>query len=171
MYFADKAVIVTNPELSSCRDSDKMIGFIASKSKRAEEGKQPVQQVLLVTRFGEWHEEQQYFVFHVANCKLTCLFSSPARADPERASRNECLSLEDIEELLGIPLIGVIPESPAILTATNLGQPVISLQAQGKNCWTDRCVKNVLSHPHNLTHLQCGSSLHRRREGGVQGHG
>jgi len=66
MYFADKAVIVTNPELSSCRDSDKMIGFIASKSKRAEEGKQPVQQVLLVTRFGEWHGQRHGLFFGFA---------------------------------------------------------------------------------------------------------
>ena len=92
----DEAIICTNPELSSCRDSDKMIGFIASKSRRAELGKEPVRQRLLVTRY-----------------------------DPERAAKEESLSLEDIGELLGLPLIGVIPESKAVLTSTNIGAPVI----------------------------------------------
>jgi septum site-determining protein MinD len=97
MYFADEAVICTNPELSSCRDSDKMIGFIASKSRRAEQGLDPVVQRLLVTRY-----------------------------DPERAAKDEALSLDDIGELLGLPLLGVIPESRSVLTSTNLGQPVIT---------------------------------------------
>eukprot|EP01036_Dinobryon_divergens_P048049 gene48049-64475_t len=73
-----------------------MIGFIASKSHRAVTGKEPVNQRLLVTRY-----------------------------DPNRAAKEECLSLVDIEELLGLPLIGVIPESKAVLTSTNIGQPVI----------------------------------------------
>ncbi|TFJ88238.1 hypothetical protein NSK_000589 [Nannochloropsis salina CCMP1776] len=101
MYFADDAIIVTNPELSSCRDSDKMIGFISSRSKRAELGQEPVRQSLLVTRY-----------------------------DPERAQKEECLRLEDIKELLGLELLGVIPESKCILTATNLGQPVICMPDQ-----------------------------------------
>lgn len=96
MYYADEAIICTNPELSSCRDSDKMIGFIASKSHRAVTNQEPVIQRLLVTRY-----------------------------DPARAQKEESLSLNDIEELLGLPLVGVIPESKAVLTSTNIGQPVI----------------------------------------------
>jgi septum site-determining protein MinD len=95
MYFADEAVICTNPELSSCRDSDKMIGFIAANSRQTITGGE-VRQRLLVTRY-----------------------------DPERAAREESLSLDDIGELLGLPLIGVIPEAKSVLTSTNLGQPVI----------------------------------------------
>ena len=98
MYFSDEAIICTNPELSSCRDSDKMIGFIASNSLRAKKGVDPVKQTLLVTRY-----------------------------DPSRAHKEESLSLEDIHELLGLPLVGVIPESRAVLTSTNLGQPVINI--------------------------------------------
>ena len=98
MYFSDEAIICTNPELSSCRDSDKMIGFIASNSLRAKKGADPVKQSLLVTRY-----------------------------DPSRAHKEESLSLEDIHELLGLPLVGVIPESRAVLTSTNLGQPVINI--------------------------------------------
>lgn len=93
---ADEAILCTNPELSSCRDSDKMIGFISSKSLRAETNVEPVVQRLLVTRF-----------------------------DPVRAEKEESLSLEDITELLGLPIVGVIPESKAVLTSTNIGQPVI----------------------------------------------
>ena len=101
MYFADEAIICTNPELSSCRDSDKMIGFIASKSRRAELNQTPVVQRLIVTRY-----------------------------DPVRAAKDEMLSLEDIGELLGLPLLGVIPESKAVLTSTNLGMPVINAQSE-----------------------------------------
>lgn len=96
MYFADEAIVCTNPELSSCRDSDKMIGFIASRSKLSESSGGEVKQSLLVTRY-----------------------------DPARAEKGESLSLTDIEELLGLPLVGVIPESKSVLTSTNLGQPVI----------------------------------------------
>jgi septum site-determining protein MinD len=83
MYFADDAILVVNPELSSCRDADKMVGFIASKSRRAELGEReclPVQQSLLINRY-----------------------------DPTRAAAEESLAIADIEELLGLPVIGVIP--------------------------------------------------------------
>uniref|UniRef100_A0A7S4V4S5 AAA domain-containing protein n=1 Tax=Ditylum brightwellii TaxID=49249 RepID=A0A7S4V4S5_9STRA len=100
MYFADDAIIVTNPELSSCRDADKMVGFVSSRSRRAEIGDDvdPVSQTLLITRY-----------------------------DAQRAVAEECLSLNDIEELLGLPIIGVIPESKDVLTCTNLGTPIITL--------------------------------------------
>lgn len=96
MYLADEAVIVTNPELSSCRDSDKMVGFIASKSRRAETGQDPVRQTLLVTRY-----------------------------DAARAANDDMLRVDDIKELLGLELLGLIPECKSVLTATNMGQPVI----------------------------------------------
>eukprot|EP00560_Eucampia_antarctica_P004492 CAMPEP_0197832780 /NCGR_PEP_ID=MMETSP1437-20131217/16143_1 /TAXON_ID=49252 ORGANISM="Eucampia antarctica, Strain CCMP1452" /NCGR_SAMPLE_ID=MMETSP1437 /ASSEMBLY_ACC=CAM_ASM_001096 /LENGTH=221 /DNA_ID=CAMNT_0043436359 /DNA_START=437 /DNA_END=1102 /DNA_ORIENTATION=+ len=101
MYFADDSIIVTNPELSSCRDADKMVGFISSRSRRAEmgaSGVSPVSQTLLITRY-----------------------------DATRVENEESLSIVDIEELLGLPVIGVIPESKDILTCTNLGTPVITL--------------------------------------------
>lgn len=99
MYFADDAIIVTNPELSSCRDADKMVGFISSKSRRAEvDTAEPVTQSLLITRY-----------------------------DPYRAELEESLSLVDIEDLLGLPVVGVIPESKDVLTCTNVGSPIINL--------------------------------------------
>ena len=101
MYFADDAIIVTNPELSSCRDADKMVGFIDSKSRRAELGPGaclPVSQTLLINRY-----------------------------DPVRAEAEECLAINDMTELLGLPVVGVIPESKDVLPCTNLGQPVITL--------------------------------------------
>jgi septum site-determining protein MinD len=100
MYFADDAIIVTNPELSSCRDADKMVGFISSKSRRAELGDVlPVSQTLLITRY-----------------------------DPVRAEAEESLSIADMEELLGLPVVGVIPESKDVLTCTNLGVPIITME-------------------------------------------
>ncbi|KTD08112.1 septum site-determining protein MinD [Legionella jamestowniensis] len=96
MYFADHAIVVTNPEVSSVRDSDRILGILASKTKRAVENKEPVKEHLLLTRY-----------------------------DPERVAKGEMLSVEDVKEILAIPLIGVIPESKAVLKASNTGTPVV----------------------------------------------
>ncbi|WP_303901968.1 septum site-determining protein MinD [Thiohalomonas denitrificans] len=96
MYYADEAVVVTNPEVSSVRDSDRMLGIIASKSRRAEQGDEPVKEHLLITRYA-----------------------------PARVSDGDMLSVDDIVELVGIGLLGVIPESESVLQASNAGQPVI----------------------------------------------
>lgn len=96
MYFADHAIVVTNPEVSSVRDSDRILGILASKTKRAIEGNEPIKEHLLITRY-----------------------------DPERVERGEMLSVEDIKDILSIPLIGIIPESKAVLKASNTGTPVI----------------------------------------------
>jgi len=96
LYFADQAVVVTNPEVSSVRDSDRILGILSSKSKRAEQGLEPVKEHLLLTRYS-----------------------------PERVSRNEMLSVEDVLDILSISLLGVIPESQAVLKASNIGVPVI----------------------------------------------
>ncbi len=95
MYFADHAIVVTNPEVSSVRDSDRILGILASKTKRAAENQAPIQEHLLLTRY-----------------------------DPERVEKGEMLSVEDVKEILAIPLIGVIPESKAVLKASNTGTPV-----------------------------------------------
>lgn len=96
MHFADHAIVVTNPEVSSVRDSDRILGILASKTKRAIDGKSPIQEHLLLTRY-----------------------------DPERVERGEMLSVTDVKEILAIPLIGVIPESKSVLKASNTGTPVI----------------------------------------------
>lgn len=96
LYYADEAIIVTNPEISSVRDSDRMVGLLASKSARAEKGDNPIKQHLLLTRY-----------------------------DPERVKRGEMLKVDDVLEMLALPLLGVIPESKSVLQASNLGTPVI----------------------------------------------
>ncbi|MCU0838876.1 MAG: septum site-determining protein MinD [Rhodospirillales bacterium] len=96
LYWADEAVIVTNPEVSSVRDSDRILGVLQSRSKRAEEGAEPVKEHLLLTRY-----------------------------DAERVERGEMLKVDDVLEILAIPLLGIIPESQSVLKASNLGQPVI----------------------------------------------
>ena len=95
LYFADHAIVVTNPEVSSVRDSDRILGILSSKSKRAEMNMDPVKEHLLLTRYS-----------------------------PERVERGEMLSIKDINEILAIPLIGVIPESKEVLKASNSGVPV-----------------------------------------------
>lgn len=99
MYFADEALIVTNPEVSSVRDSDRILGILAAKSKRAVEGLAPVKEHLLVTRY-----------------------------DPKRVNAREMISVADIQEVLRIPLLGVIPESESVLQASNSGIPAIHLE-------------------------------------------
>lgn len=96
MYYADDAFVVTNPEISSVRDSDRMLGILASKSRRAEAGEEPIREFLLLTRY-----------------------------DAARAQRGEMLGVEDVQEILSLPLLGVVPESRAILNASNAGTPVI----------------------------------------------
>lgn len=98
MYFADEALVVTNPEVSSVRDSDRILGILAAKSKRAVEGREPVKEHLLVTRY-----------------------------DPKRVNTGAMLSVVDIQEILRIPLLGVIPESESVLQASNAGTPAIHL--------------------------------------------
>ena len=96
MYFADEAIVTTNPEVSSVRDSDRILGILHSKSKRAEEGLENIKEHLLLTRY-----------------------------NPGRVEKGEMLSVEDVQDILSIPLLGVIPESQAVLSASNSGQPVI----------------------------------------------
>ncbi len=95
MYFADRAVVVVNPEVSSVRDSDRILGLLASKTKKAEAGER-VKEHLLLTRY------------------------SPARVE-----KGDMLSIADVEEILGLKVIGVIPESPEVLQSSNAGVPVI----------------------------------------------
>lgn len=96
MHFADTAIVVTNPEVSSVRDSDRILGILQSKSHRAEQGLSPIKEHLLITRF-----------------------------DPVRVDKGEMLAIADIEEILAVSLLGVIPESQAVLNASNKGIPVI----------------------------------------------
>ena len=99
LTFADEAVITTNPEVSSVRDSDRIVGILQSKSRRAVEGREPVKEHLLLTRYS-----------------------------PKRVEEGEMLSYKDVQELLRVPLIGVIPESDAVLHASNQGTPAIHLK-------------------------------------------
>lgn len=96
LYFADEAIITTNPEVSSVRDSDRILGILSSKSRRAEKGQEPIKEHLLLTRY-----------------------------NPGRVSRGDMLSMEDVLDILRIPLVGVIPEDQSVLRASNQGEPVI----------------------------------------------
>jgi septum site-determining protein MinD len=96
MHFADEALLVTNPEVSSVRDSDRILGMLGSKTKRAIEGGEPIKEHLLITRY-----------------------------NPSRVQDGQMLSLEDIQDILRIKLIGVIPESETVLQSSNQGIPAI----------------------------------------------
>ncbi|WP_350296203.1 septum site-determining protein MinD [Limnohabitans sp. Rim8] len=99
MHFADEALIVTNPEVSSVRDSDRILGMLGSKTKRAIEGSDPIKEHLLITRY-----------------------------NPNRVEDGQMLSLQDIQDILRVPLIGVIPESENVLQASNQGTPAIHMK-------------------------------------------
>lgn len=97
MYFADEALVVTNPEVSSVRDSDRVLGLLSSKTRKAEQGSGTVKEHLVLTRY-----------------------------NPVRVEKGEMLSVEDVTDILAIPLLGVIPESQAVLNSSNQGVPVVS---------------------------------------------
>lgn len=99
LTFADEAIITTNPEVSSVRDSDRILGILQSKSRRARDGRDPVKEHLLITRYS-----------------------------PKRVDEGEMLSYKDVHEILKVPLIGVIPESADVLNASNQGIPVIHMK-------------------------------------------
>ncbi|GJE30823.1 septum site-determining protein MinD [Methylobacterium oxalidis] len=94
MRHADVAVVVTNPEVSSVRDSDRIIGLLDSKTIRAEKG-ESIDKHLILTRY-----------------------------DPNRADRGDMLKVDDVLEILSIPLLAIIPESEEVLRASNVGCPV-----------------------------------------------
>lgn len=95
MYFADAALVVTNPEVSSVRDSDRILGILASKTRRAELNEPCVSEHLVLTRYS-----------------------------PDRVEKGDMLSVDDVKDILAIPLLGIIPESQAVLRASNSGVPV-----------------------------------------------
>src|SRR5215467_4867918 len=94
MRYADAAVVVTNPEVSSVRDSDRIIGLLDAKTEKAEKG-QRIDKHILITRY-----------------------------DPQRASRGEMLNIDDVINILSTPLLGIIPESEEVLHASNVGRPI-----------------------------------------------
>ncbi len=133
MYFADEAVVVTNPEVSSVRDSDRMLGLLASKSRMAEKGEK-IKEHLLLTRY-----------------------------NPERVENGEMLSVSDVEDILSIPLLGVIPESQAVLKASNQGVPVIMDEASDAGQAYGDAVDRLLGQekPHRFLEAQKKGLLQR----------
>lgn len=121
LYFADEALIVTNPEVSSVRDSDRILGILDSKTKRIIEGQSPVKTHLIITRYS-----------------------------PTRVEEGEMLSIDDIIDILAIPLLGSIPESESVLQASNTGAPVIldedSKAGQAYDDLVERFLGNDVEH-------------------------
>ncbi|HWS41065.1 MAG TPA: septum site-determining protein MinD [Arenimonas sp.] len=108
MYYADRAVVVVNPEVSSVRDSDRILGLLASKTKKAENGERIIEHLLLT------------------------------RYNPVRVEKGEMLSIADVEEILGLKVVGVVPESPEVLQSSNSGNPVIlDEESQAGQAYTD----------------------------------
>jgi septum site-determining protein MinD len=99
LRFADEAIVTTNPEVSSVRDSDRILGILQAKSKRAQAGGEPVKEHLLITRYS-----------------------------PKRVEEGEMLSYKDVQEILRVPIIGVVPESESVLHASNQGTPAIHIE-------------------------------------------
>ncbi|MEC7118851.1 MAG: septum site-determining protein MinD [Pseudomonadota bacterium] len=126
MYHADEAIIVTNPEISSVRDSDRIIGMLHSKTKKVEEGLGRVREHLCITRF-----------------------------DPDRAGRNEMLTIDDIsKDILKVATMGVIPECESVLTASNNGVPVIREQNSRAGQAYDDLVARFLGEERPYRHIQ-----------------
>jgi len=134
MHFADEALVVTNPEVSSVRDSDRILGMLASKTKRAIDGKEPVKEHLLITRY-----------------------------NPTRVGQGQMLSLEDIQDILRIKLIGVIPESETVLQASNQGTPAVHMKGSDVSEAYKDVIDRFLGHdkPMRFVDAQKGGFLKR----------
>lgn len=125
MHFADEALIVTNPEISSVRDSDRIIGILQSDTKKAREGGRVSEHLII------------------------------ARYNPERADRGEMMGIDDIaDDILRVPLIGVVPESNAVLEASNCGQPVIFYKDSAAGQCYDDIVARFLGEERPRRHIQ-----------------
>ncbi|MEE3003597.1 MAG: septum site-determining protein MinD [Pseudomonadota bacterium] len=133
MYHADQAVIVTNPEISSVRDSDRILGMLSSKTKRSEDNESPVKEHLLVTRYA-----------------------------PERVKTGDMLNVTDICEILSVPLLGVIPESKSILKASNIGVPVTNDYKSDAGIAYNDAIKRLLGNkvPMRFVHNRKKSFFH-----------
>ena len=138
LYWADEAIVVTNPEVSSVRDSDRMLGLLDAETHRAKNDLEPVKQNLLITRYS-----------------------------PKKVNDGEMLSLEDIVEILGdVKQIGVIPESNSVMNASNKGQPVILLESDAAEAYKD-VVQRIIGNdvPMRFTTTE-GKSFLKRLFGG-----
>jgi septum site-determining protein MinD len=133
MYFADQAVVVVNPEVSSVRDSDRILGLLASKTRKAENGER-VREHLLLTRYS-----------------------------PKRVSDGDMLSIADVQEILGLEVLGVIPESPVVLQASNQGVPVILDDVSEAGQAYEDAVARLLgdTRPMRFTHVEKKGLLSR----------
>ncbi|HEX5208206.1 MAG TPA: septum site-determining protein MinD [Steroidobacteraceae bacterium] len=125
MYYADRAVVVVNPEVSSVRDSDRILGLLASKTQRAEKGNGGVKEHLLLTRY-----------------------------NPRRVASGEMMSVDDVKEILGLDVIGVVPESPDVLAASNAGVPVILNDESDASLAYDDAVARLLGETLPLRFLE-----------------
>lgn len=125
MYHADEAIIVTNPEISSVRDSDRIIGILQSRTKHVEEGTGNVREHLVISRY-----------------------------NPERAAAQEMMDIDTIsKDILKVPLLGVIPESQTVLKASNEGQPVIHYTESAAGQSYDDIVARFLGEERPLRHI------------------
>lgn len=136
MHFADDALIVTNPEVSSVRDSDRVLGMLDSRTKRAENGDDPVTQHLVVTRYAQ-----------------------------SRVGKGEMLSVDDITDILAIPLLGVSPESEAVLNASNAGTPVIMEEESNAGAAYTDMVARYLGEERPMRYMEEKKSLFGRMFG------
>ena len=137
LRFADEALVVTNPEVSAVRDADRMLGIIDSKSLRAEQGLEPVKEHLVITRYV-----------------------------PKRANKGEMLGHADVQELLNIPILGVIPESEVVLECSNQGTPVILANGSPVARAYDDMVARFLGEDRPLRFLTEAAPLWKRLFGG-----
>jgi len=96
IFLADRALIVSTPDVSSVRDADRVIGIIDAKSEKAKEGKEVEKHVII------------------------------NRIKPEMVEAGNMLSTEDVLGILALPLIGVIPDDEDIIGSTNMGDPIIN---------------------------------------------
>ena len=99
---AERAFIVTTPEVSAIRDADRIIGLLEKNGIRKNE--------LIINRI---------------------------RID--MVKRGDMMSVDDVTEILSIPLLGIIPDDEQVVIGTNQGTPVISIHSTAGTAYSNIC--------------------------------
>jgi septum site-determining protein MinD len=95
IMLADRALIVTTPDVSAVRDADRVIGIIDAKSKKAQEGGE-VDKSIIINRIKQ-----------------------------DMVDRGDMLGIDDVLSILALPLIGVVPDDESVISSTNTGTPIV----------------------------------------------
>ncbi len=103
---ADRAIIVTTPEVSAIRDADRIIGLLENNQ---------IRDISLIIN----------------------------RIRMDMVKKGDMMSVDDVTEILSVPLIGSIPDDEHVVVGTNQGEPVIGLDSGAGKAYQNICKRII----------------------------